>query len=349
MLVIEKQNKRINSIDGLRGISIILVLIDHYVYFSGNNFLSSNISFFINSKNGVDLFFIISGYLITNILVKEHQEKGRISLISFFLKRVIRIFPSFYFLLFIYFILFKLNIINLSIPTWISSILFLRQFIGSGWETSHFWSLSVENLFYLIFPLILNSLKRINFYRILFSIIFLIMILPTFRYFLFFKTNMSTLNLFFRCDGLIFGSLIGFITQFFNKKIKNIHIIIVFIISISLILLIKYKLNFNNSVIFNFLLSQYVLILNVFCLSLFFWYVINLRVGLIFNIINNSILTYIGVMSYSIYLWQQIFFSKNDIFHFDNVFFRLVTIFIISFFSFNFIETPFSKLKNRIK
>jgi peptidoglycan/LPS O-acetylase OafA/YrhL len=86
MLVNENHSKRLDSIDGLRGISIILVLIDHYIYFSGNNFLGPNISFFINSKNGVDLFFIISGFLITNILVKEHQKRGRISLFPFYLK-----------------------------------------------------------------------------------------------------------------------------------------------------------------------------------------------------------------------------------------------------------------------
>jgi peptidoglycan/LPS O-acetylase OafA/YrhL len=161
MLVNQNHSKRLDSIDGLRGISIILVLFDHYIHFSGNNFLGPNISFFINSKNGVDLFFIISGFLITNILVKEHQKRGRISLFPFYLKRIIRIFPAFYFLIFIYFILSKLAIVNLTLSTWISSLLFLRQFFGSGWETSHFWSLSVENLFYLIFPLFLNGVSSI--------------------------------------------------------------------------------------------------------------------------------------------------------------------------------------------
>lgn len=154
--------KRISSIDGLRGISILFVLVDHFIYFSGNNILNPYFSFFINSKNGVDLFFIISGFLITNIFVKEHINKGKINLRSFFLRRAIRILPALYFLLFVYFILFNLHIINLSNSTWVSSFILIRQFIGSGWETSHLWSLSAESVFYILFPLLLNRFIYIS-------------------------------------------------------------------------------------------------------------------------------------------------------------------------------------------
>ena len=157
----EKMNytnpKRNTSIDGLRGISIILVLVDHFLYYSDKAILNPLISFFINSKNGVDLFFIISGFLITNILLKEYLNVGCINIASFYIKRAFRILPALYFLIFVYFILSILNLINVPYSNILSSILLVTQFNRVHWEFFHFWSLSVENIFYILFPILLLS------------------------------------------------------------------------------------------------------------------------------------------------------------------------------------------------
>jgi peptidoglycan/LPS O-acetylase OafA/YrhL len=342
------KQKRISSIDGLRGLSILLVLVDHYLYFSGNNIFNPYFSFFINSKNGVDLFFIISGFLITTILVKEHISKGKINLGSFFLRRALRILPALYLLLFVYFILFYFDFINLSKFTLVSSFFLLRQFIGSGWETSHLWSLSVENIFYILFSLILTRSRTISYDKIFYYSMILIIILPIVRYFIYTETNLSSLNIFFRCEGLLFGALIALRTQFISK-INNNHIFFLFIISFAILLFFEFVWPLKNLTLLDYILRQYVSILNVFNISLLFWYIINLKKGIIYLIVNNSILIFIGMISYSIYLWQQIFFSKNDIFHIDNVPFRFISIFLIGLLSYYFIEAPFSRFKTKLK
>lgn len=342
-------NNRISSIDGIRGISIILVLLDHYIYYSGNNFLNPILSFFINSKNGVDLFFIISGYLITTILVKEHLQIGKINIGKFLLRRALRLLPALYFMIFVYFILFKLNYLNLTVNTWLSSIFFLRQFWGSGWETSHLWSLSVENMFYIVFPIFLNRLKILRFKLLLNSLIFLILLLPFIRLYIFSHTHFSTLNIFFRCDGLIFGSLIAFRTQLVKDNVRRKNFLLALIISATLYFVIDFfliKISSNNLA---YILKEYTSILNVFIWSLFFYFLLQLKKGILYWTINNSILIFIGVTSYSIYLWQQIFFSKNTKFHFEKDFYIFITIFIISFISYYFIESPFNKIKFKLK
>jgi peptidoglycan/LPS O-acetylase OafA/YrhL len=343
------QKSRLKSIDSIRGVSIIFVIVDHYIYFSGNNILNPFFSYFINSKNGVDLFFIISGFLITNILVKEIKDNGRIRLIHFYLRRALRILPALYFLIFIYYILQKYNFIELSINTLISSFFLLRQFIGSGWETSHFWSLSVENIFYFLFPLILNRIKIFKFNKILFLSTALLILLPIIRYFIFSQSNLSTLNIIFRCEGLIFGSLLALRAQLIDTSIDNKYIIFSLIASTVFILLIEFKLKSESSVIFDFILNEYLSILNVFNWAILFHIIINLKKGALYFIFNNSVLIFLGVISYSIYLWQQLFFSKNDIFHFDNLFIRFICIFILSIFSYLFIECPFNKIKFKLK
>ena len=340
---------RISSIDGLRAISILFVLIDHYIYFSGNNFLNPYFSFLINGKNGVDIFFIISGFLITTILVKEHLRDGQISLTTFFLRRAFRILPALYFLLFIYFILSKSNVIHFSMQTLLNSIFLVSQLKGVRWENFHLWSLSVENIFYILLPLFLNRFKNIPYVKIFYSSIILLLILPFIRYYFYTQTNLSTFNIFFRCEGLIFGVLIALITLFVQPKIKFSHISLVFISTVVIIILINFISSFNNSITLNYILKQYSSILYVFVFALLFWCVINLKTGIIYSILNNSILTFIGIISYSLYLWQQLFFSRNDIFHFDNIFFRLISLFFISICSYYFIESPFSRLKTRIK
>ena len=106
---------------------------------------------------GVDLFFVISGFLITTLLLKEKINSGSVSLKSFYARRFLKIIPGAY--LYILIILLLNHILNLHIPAlaFIGATLYLQDFMRfhiSGYF-NHYWSLSVEEQYYLIFPLIL--------------------------------------------------------------------------------------------------------------------------------------------------------------------------------------------------
>src|SRR5687767_13667792 len=90
------QPTRIPSLDGLRAISIGLVLISHMIGTRGLFIPSQVGNIFALGELGVRVFFVISGFLITNILVKEVELTGRINLWKFYLRRTLRIFPPYY-------------------------------------------------------------------------------------------------------------------------------------------------------------------------------------------------------------------------------------------------------------
>ena len=94
-----KSDLRIPSLDGLRAISIILVIFSHTVTKISDQIHFSNITFYLNfGALGVRIFFVISGFLITGLLLKELAQTDNINLLKFYFRRTMRIFVPFYFL-----------------------------------------------------------------------------------------------------------------------------------------------------------------------------------------------------------------------------------------------------------
>ncbi len=142
-------------LDGWRGIAIILVLLFHGFLNSdviGNRALQKlAILSGRTGALGVLIFFCISGYLITIRLLVEFHSKGRVSLRAFYIKRVFRILPPLVAYLLVLVLLSALGIITLRSQDWAATV-FLSNYILGSWYTSHFWSLSVEEHFYLFWP-----------------------------------------------------------------------------------------------------------------------------------------------------------------------------------------------------
>ncbi len=150
------------DLDGLRAIAIILVIFFHAKFpgFSGGYI-------------GVDVFFVISGFLITSILFTEYESTGRIDLLNFYSKRFKRLYPALIFVILasvlIYYFVFPFDKNNLSIFTksvkysisGLGNLFFFRK-LGGYFDAAaeempllHFWSLAVEEQFYVIWPLII--------------------------------------------------------------------------------------------------------------------------------------------------------------------------------------------------
>jgi peptidoglycan/LPS O-acetylase OafA/YrhL len=141
----------IPSLDGLRGMSILLVLLAHVAGTRGFPWLVGSP---VDVGNlGVRIFFVISGFLITTLLLREHDRTGSISLWNFYIRRVLRIFPAFY--------AFLLCVLLGSLAGWIHVLpgdffhaltYTMNYHPVHGWYTGHIWSLSVEEQFYIIWP-----------------------------------------------------------------------------------------------------------------------------------------------------------------------------------------------------
>ena len=157
------ESSRIPSLDGLRAISIGMVLTAHLAAsvtaLEHRPLLLYTIG---NGNRGVSVFFVISGFLITSLLLKERELTGKISLRDFYLRRAFRILPPFWVFLACIAVIWKLRIIETSWTNLGVALIFLRDYIPGDWWTGHSWSLSVEEQFYLLWPAILVFLERVS-------------------------------------------------------------------------------------------------------------------------------------------------------------------------------------------
>jgi len=335
------------DIDGLRAIAVLSVIFYHFT----PKLLSGG---FI----GVDIFFVISGYLITRNISKEF-EIGKFSFKSFYLRRIRRLMPALFFVLFITLIAGFL-FFPPSHYEKLGSSLFYTIFSLSNFyfwaQTNYFdiqsnlkpllhtWSLSVEEQFYLIWPfllfLVLSSKKKIYIF-ILIIICFLS---------LFFSQKLLSSNqetVFFLMPFRITEFALGAMALIFENKIKNFKSYFKDALFIFGLILIIYSLiNINEFSLFPGYLSLLptfgAMLVILFGDSIFSKY-----------LLGNKVLVKIGLISYSLYLvhWPlYVFYGylKFDYLNHLDISILLVTTFVISYFIYVFIEKPFRLNEYRI-
>jgi peptidoglycan/LPS O-acetylase OafA/YrhL len=145
------------QLDGLRGVAIAMVVFGHVAHFT----FGLDGAWSSCAGAGVLIFFVLSGFLITDILLGEIESSGSLSFRNFYARRCLRLLPAlFLFLL----AMLTLKLLGLfSQDSWgafAASALYLRNIFGSGDGTAHLWSLSLEEQFYLTWPILLLLMKR---------------------------------------------------------------------------------------------------------------------------------------------------------------------------------------------
>jgi peptidoglycan/LPS O-acetylase OafA/YrhL len=158
--------RTVPSLDGLRAISIEFVFIAHLTgtrHYPGALAPLGKLGEF-----GVRVFFVISGYLITSILLTELRQKARISLPRFYFRRTLRLFPASYAYILVIAILAAKHLVNLERWDLTYAITYTMNYHEArGWSLGHLWSLGVEEQFYLLWPLTLRALGPLRSVRVL--------------------------------------------------------------------------------------------------------------------------------------------------------------------------------------
>lgn len=336
------------GLDGLRAIAIIIVLLGHSLmgtwwvdYFPG--------------PIGVDIFFVISGFLITTLLLKEKVKNGRVSLKNFYIRRILRIFPVAYLYLFSLVILGFVFNIHTSLKMLLVAGLYIGNFPvqnGNNWQTAHFWSLAVEEQFYLAFPFILIKSPT----KYLFLVLAITISLP-------FIVDAGRLSVGPQLAAQIFHKLFLFLT--FLLGYGTLSIVIGSLISVLLFKKIvtlgetmPYYLSFIVFILAIFLhvknLIYWNLMIYIFPLLIGCVIVLNLKRNNFFSLIlNHPIMVKIGILSYSIYIWQQLFtydqpwgnLFKNS----NSILLNFVALIFVAYSSYYFYEQKFLKLKTHFK
>ncbi|MFW5440561.1 MAG: acyltransferase family protein [Methylophilaceae bacterium] len=155
------------SIDGIRALSILLVLVYHTFLVFHLSHPTENITSMLselglgwawawNGDKGVDVFFVMSGFLISGILLRQVSKTGKIDLKNFYWRRYLRLTPAYYFMLTVYWLMSGPN------SEWVwANYLYVNNFVDYGHQAAGWtWSLAVEEQFYFIYPLILIAILK---------------------------------------------------------------------------------------------------------------------------------------------------------------------------------------------
>jgi len=341
------KKKRNTGLDVVRGLAILLVLISHSIIYGDYPDSVKNCA--LNCGYcGVTLFFVLSGFLITGILIKEEAEFCKISLYNFYWRRALRLFPALWIYIATVYIIWSLGLID-DHPwhSFITSLFYIRNLIGRGHETDHLWSLSIEEQFYFAWPILFIFTGR--FVRVRFWITFvLISAVGVWRIYAG-KYGIATFGALyirsdFRIDAPLAGSLLA---QMVFRKMRlgfywDLRPFAKWGGVISLLLL-GWLVTCTPS---NNMLSGAFSILVLFiCLSLvLFAYLLDIEC----NFFAYRYIILLGTYSYGIYLWQQLFLGPNNgvIGEFRSPVWGIPMCVFFAWCSFNLIEKKFLSFKD---
>ncbi|HDI4959688.1 TPA: acyltransferase [Salmonella enterica] len=330
------------DVDGLRTVAVLLVLFFHVGF-------SSVSGGFV----GVDIFFVISGYLITGILVSG-IEKGTYKYSTFILSRISRLYPTLLFILIacllLGFLIFtpndykEIGISSLYSALSISNFHFM---LGSGYfDTSsevnpllHTWSLSVEQQFYLIWPIVIFAAMRSG-RKLAVSLIVIAGVMSLLASQMMTKMN-PTQNYFmmpYRIFEFAAGGILFFIP---NDKARN-KLISTILFIIGLALIIYSAFYFDKSTPFPGVNALFPVIGSCLCIL----FSKHTPAGFL---LRNKLFVSIGIVSYSVYLihWPVLVFYKYYVFRPINTFEKIsivVASVILAYVSYSFIENKFRRI-----
>ena len=343
------------EIDGLRAIAVGAVILYH----AKINIFSHQL--FKGGFIGVDIFFVISGYLITSIILKELISTGSFSFKYFYERRIRRILPALLFVILISLPFAWMYLMPLRFVDFSKSILYSLGFSSNfyfhysglqyGVESGllkpflHTWSLSVEEQYYIFFPVIL--LIIIRYFKKYLIHIFLLSFIISLGLAEWTSRNYPAASFYFlhtRMWELLAGSILAYFELKQGHRSKN-QTFNLLLPSIGLLLIIHSIIFFDNN---TFHPSFYTLspIIGV-CLIIWF----TNKNEIITKILSTKFFVGIGLISYSLYLWHYpIFaFARITVFIQGSLFNKLllgIIIFLISIFSYYFIERPMRDKKN---
>jgi peptidoglycan/LPS O-acetylase OafA/YrhL len=209
--------QQLPSLNGLRTISISIVLICHLILLNIGRGSRLFILPIFEGQFGVNIFFVISGFLITSLLLEEERTTGTISLQNFYIRRALRIFPAYYFLLLVYWLLQRAGFLHIPTENWLTTLTYTRYLNLGEYYTDHAWSLSIEENFYLVWPFLflLPEKWRKNTAKFLFLVVPLIRLYVLHIHPVSWITIMSP---FVRVDAIALGCYVGLCKEELLRK-----------------------------------------------------------------------------------------------------------------------------------
>lgn len=347
---VDSSSFHIPSLDGWRAVAILMVFTSHI-----------GLGHIIPGGLGVTIFFFLSGYLITTLLVREYDSTGTISISKFYIRRAFRLMPPLLITLAITYTLtyFGMTRGGISAEGFASQLLYFANYyylffdVGNSTPagTGIFWSLAVEEHFYFIFPFLFAFfIHKRNFDGLKITLIALCATTLAWRYILVFIFESSANRTYYatdtRIDSIIFGCLLALIKNPLANKL-NINSHLQWkdwgILGMSVAALVA-TLTVRDSVFRETLRYS---IQGLALVSIFYYSIGNYK-NTIFKPLNHFVLTKIGKLSYSIYLIHY-FLIENLTISLNSFILKIILITVLALtyaiLINELVDKPFAKIK----
>jgi peptidoglycan/LPS O-acetylase OafA/YrhL len=337
--------RRIPSLDGLRAISIALVIFSHLLgtrgFPLGERALGAagDVGYL-----GVRVFFVISGFLITSLLLKERAKTGTISLSGFYARRAFRIFPAFYAFILAMAIADTLGALTLEGDDTVHALTYTMNYnYVRSWELGHLWSLSIEEQFYLIWPalFLLAGPRHIGKVAVAMIVLAPFMRLAAWYWM---PHRDDVIMEAYPCvmDSIAAGSLLAVIQgrlgqiRWYERFLRS---PLFWLLPAGIVLL-----NTTSRVALDYITDITAMNLGIAIVVDRFTRITR---GPAFEVLNTRALVWVGTLSYSLYLWQEPFLNHNAHGTFTAWPLNLALAIICAVASYYLIEKPFFALRDQ--
>lgn len=356
------QTNRLRELDFLRGIAIVLVIFRHKEIF---HFLEQM------GWIGVDLFFVLSGFLVSGLLFREYQKFGNIKPKLFLIRRGFKIYPIYY-LTYLVYMLPRIILHKKDIANCFYDLVFVQNyFLGWGYAYAASWSLAVEEHFYfglaLLLWLIFNkkiiqfnlnpgATKITLFEKIIFSILIVTLLLRVYNNIYLPEQNVKNMTMtHLRIDSLLFGVLISYWFHFRRETLTKIYSKYQRVFLITSFLLLSFTPFFEPLETFFIMTIGFSMLYIAFGIILIHFLVspnINQQLNTIFSKRTVDFVSKIGYCSYSIYVIHTFVIYCESFLRIENKFLGFTLVFvgsIVAGFVMTYtIEDYFLKIRNKL-
>jgi len=352
----EHDSFRIPSLDGFRALSIVMVMLAHATgTASFPPRLTKILHFAINGNLGVRIFFVISGFLITTLLLKEEERKGTISLRLFYERRAVRILPVYWTYILAVALLAFIGNVRVAPRAFLEAITFSTSWFHSHqWVFEHTWSLSLEEAFYLMWPLLFKVLTPRARMGLAMAIIAAGPMLRGWLYhlhgedyFVFYSLGVAG-----NIDPIMCGCLLAMLHQAFplhlDRIARKLPVLChgMFFVCMYTLIALNKREQYHAFITVPFTVT-------VSCLGICYlvYYHCYISQGIAYRILNLPIVARIGVLSYSLYLWQQCFLfpAAQHLFWWQTAPANLIFASAMASASYYLLEKPFLRLRKHLR
>jgi len=299
---------------------------------------------------GVRIFFVISGFLITSLMIWERESYGFVSLKNFYLRRMLRLFPVQYAFIAFVFVLTFLTPVRVDLCNFITSVTFTKNYACGSWIDGHLWSLSVEEQFYLVWAIAFVAMQPRN---LLIFAVGLIGLAPISRAAEYLLEHRFYPWLTSNADALMIGCVLAILAwknRSYIERIANWHPAIM---RVTAVLLMYVPIYFSQRLLLGKFTVTLGPMLQAMCAAFLIASLVYHRHGIAFKFLNLPAIAFVGTISYSLYVWQMPFLARPDIYGGKEEWFLkfpydLAMVVFAALASYYLLEKPLERLRRRL-